>query len=280
MLSSMAIRAICTVAGAGVTLGGLAATSPVRAQASVIEQLVKESHLTKITQSRTLRVCQYPQYYSISFRNPATGQLEGIDADLAKELAKDLGVKLEVVESSFVTFIADLQTNKCDIGMFAVGATLARAKAVEFSKPYLVTSIFGVVKKNGDIRNWADIDKDGHVVAVSTGSYIETFMNNYLQHAKVLSVTPPATREQEVAIGHADVVMTDYPTAIKLVKEFDWASIVEPTSPLAVTPYSYVVAPGDQIWLNYVNQFVDVIKLDGRLKFYAQKHSLDKIVAP
>src|SRR5919202_495271 len=155
MLTSMAIRAICTVAGAGVTLGGLAATSPVRAQASVIEQLVKESHLTKIKQSRTLRVCQYPQYYSISFRNPATGQLEGIDADLAKELAKDLGVKLEVVESSFVTFIDDLQTNKCDIGMFAVGATLARAKAVEFSKPYLVTSIFDVVKKNAGVYSEA-----------------------------------------------------------------------------------------------------------------------------
>jgi cyclohexadienyl dehydratase len=251
-----------------------------KADTSAIEQLVAQSHLTRVTKSGVLRVCQYPQYYSISFRNPQTNELEGIDADLSKELAKDLGIKLEVVESSFVTFIADLQTDKCDIGMFGVGATLARAKAVEFSKPYLVTSIFAVVKKSGDINKWDDIDKPGHVVAVSTGSYIETVMNSYLKNAKVLSVAPPATREQEVAIGHADVVMTDYPTAIKLVKEFDWAKVVEPTTPLAQTPYSYVVAPGDQVWLNFINLFVDTIKMDGRLQTYAHKNGLDKIVAP
>ena len=37
---------------------------------------------------------------------------------------------------------------------------------------------------------------------------------------------------------------------------------------------------GDQIWLNYVNLFVDTIKLDGRLLKYAKKHKLDPIVAP
>src|SRR5579884_4207077 len=178
-------------------VGGLCCIADAARTDSVIQQLVAQSHLTRITKSGVLRVCQYPQYYSISFRNPQTNELEGIDADLSKELAKDLGVKLEVVESSFVTFIADLQTDKCDIGMFGVGATLARAKAVEFSKPYLVTSIFAVVKKTGDIKKWEDIDKPGHVVAVSTGSYIQTVMNSYLKQAKVLSVAPPATREQE-----------------------------------------------------------------------------------
>jgi hypothetical protein len=53
-------------------------------------------------------VCQFPLYYSISFRNPKTGEIEGIDADLSKELAKELGAELEIVESSFGTFIADL----------------------------------------------------------------------------------------------------------------------------------------------------------------------------
>src|SRR6201994_5037617 len=64
------------------------------------------SRLNEITKSKKLRVCQFPLYYSISFRNPKTGVIEGIDADLAKELAKDLGAQLEIVASSFVTFIA------------------------------------------------------------------------------------------------------------------------------------------------------------------------------
>src|SRR5262249_55872224 len=75
------------------------------------------SRLYEVTKNKKLRVCQYPLYYSISFRNPRTGEIEGIDADLAKELAKELDAQLEIVESSFGTFIADLQSNKCEIGM-------------------------------------------------------------------------------------------------------------------------------------------------------------------
>jgi len=74
--------------------------------------------------------------------------------------------------------------------------------------------------------------------------------------------------------------MTDFPTAIKVTDEFDWAEIITPDQKLAVTPYAYVVPQGDQIWLNYVNLFVDTIKLDGRLQKYAEKHKLGPIVAP
>ncbi len=57
--------------------------------------------------------------------------------------------------------------------MFGVGATLKRAQAVEFSKPYLVTNIYAVTRKGGKIKAWADIDKKGVKAAVSLGSYIE-----------------------------------------------------------------------------------------------------------
>ena len=121
----------------------------------------QQSRLFEVTKSKKLRVCQFPLYYSISFRNPKTGQIEGIDADLAKELAKELDASLEIVESGFGTFIADLQANKCEIGMFGVGASLKRAQAVEFSKPYLVTNVYAVTRKDGAIKTWADVDKKG-----------------------------------------------------------------------------------------------------------------------
>ena len=239
-----------------------------------------QSRLFDITKNKKLRVCQYPLYYSISYRDPTTGQLTGIDVDLSKELAKELGAELEVVESNFGTFIADLQTNKCEIGMFAIGATLKRAQAVEFSKPYLITSIYGVTRKGGTIKDWADIDKPGVKAAALLGSYIEGFMKDYLKKGEVISVAPPNTREGELMARRADVILTDYPTAIKVTKEFDWAATITPDEPLAVTPYAYVVPQGDQIWLNYVNLFVDTIKRDGRLKKFADKYQLGPIVAP
>jgi ABC-type amino acid transport substrate-binding protein len=239
----------------------------------------KESHLDRVVKSQKLRVCIWPEYYAISYKNPKTGQLEGIDIDIAKQLAGELKAQLEFVESSFQSFIADLQTDKCAIGMFGIGATLSRAQAVEFSDPYLVTSIYGVTKKNHPkIKSWNDMDQDGIVVATQLGSYVDTFMKTYLKKAKVLSVQPPATREGEVASGRADILMTDYPVAKKLEATQDWAKVINPTEPLAVTPYAYAVAPGDQVWLNYINLFLKTIKRDGRLVSAAKKNGLEAIV--
>lgn len=262
-------------------LSGLAiATTATSLSVPKAQAQQNDSRLYNITSSGTLRVCQYPLYYSISFRNPSTGEIEGIDADLAQELANDLGAKLEIVESSFGTFIADLQTDKCDIGMFGLGATLKRAQAVAFSQPYLLTSIYAVTRSGGEVTTWADIDQPGRKVAVTLGSYIEPFMRDYLQNAELVVVAPPATRESELVANRVDVIMTDYPTAIKVTAEFDWAATIEPTETLRLTPYAYVVPHGDQIWLNFVNMFVDTIKLDGRLVKFAEKHKLGPIVAP
>src|SRR4029077_4499496 len=266
----------------GVTklLGAFALATAFGLASASAEAQQAQSRLYEVTKSKKLRVCQFPLYYSISFRNPKSGEIEGIDADLAKELAKELDAQLEIVESSFGTFIADLQANKCDVGMFGVGASLKRAQAVEFSKPYLITNVYGVTRKGGPIKSWADVDKKGVKAAVTLGSYIEPFMKNYPKNAELISVAPPNTREAELVAGRVDVIMTDYPTAVKVTDEFDWAQTIVPDEKLAVTPYAYVVPQGDQIWLNYINLFIDTIKLDGRLMKYAKKNKLDPIVAP
>jgi len=95
-----------TLLGALAILGIAAMTIPAAAQQT-------QSRLYDITKNHRLRVCQFPLYYSISYRNPKTGEIEGIDADLSKELAKELDAKLEIVETSFGSFIADLQAGKC-----------------------------------------------------------------------------------------------------------------------------------------------------------------------
>src|SRR5580704_5668964 len=180
--------------GVKTILGALAAASLMTAVVPAEAQQT-QSRLFEITKSHKLRVCQFPLYYSISYRNPKTGELEGIDADLSKELAKELDAKLEVVETSFGSFIADLQAGKCEIGMFGVGATLKRAQAVEFSKPYLITNIYVVTRKDSKIKKWEDLDQKGIKTAASLGSYIDVYMRDYLKNAEVISIAPPNTRE-------------------------------------------------------------------------------------
>lgn len=239
-----------------------------------------QSRLFEVTKNKKLRVCMYPLYYAISFRNPKTNELSGIDIDLAKELATELGAELQFVESSFGTFVADLQANKCEIGMFALGATLKRAQAVEFSKPYMLASVFAVAKSGGKVKAWADLDQPGVKIAVLLGSYIETVAKGYFKQATVVSIQPPTTREAELSAGRVDAILVDYPTVLRAKEEFDWAISLEPPEKLAPTMVAYAISPGDQIWLNYINLFVDTIKLDGRLATIAKKYKLDGSIAP
>jgi len=118
---------LATVATAGLSCGAAAQQ--------------EHSRLFEITKSHVLKVCNFDGYYAISYRNPTTGQLEGLDVDLARSLAKSLDAKLQFVETNFGTFIADVQANKCDVAMFGIGITFTRAQAVEFTQPYLQTGI-------------------------------------------------------------------------------------------------------------------------------------------
>ncbi len=149
--------------------------------------------------------------YSISFRNPDTGQLEGIDIDLSKELAKDMGVKLEYVETSFGTFIADLQANKCDLGMFGVGATMKRAQAVALLRSLshqrrLCRGAQG--RPHQLVGRYRQI---GRQCGVSLGSYVEPFLRAILKKAQTGRRGTAATTQAELMAQRVDVMMTDYP---------------------------------------------------------------------
>ena len=77
-----------------------------------------------------LRVCIWPEYYGITFRNPKSGELSGIDEMLSTQFARDLGVKVNYIDSSFPNFVGDLLGDRCDIAMFGVAVLPERAAKV------------------------------------------------------------------------------------------------------------------------------------------------------
>jgi ABC-type amino acid transport substrate-binding protein len=95
--------------------------------------------LERVAQTGVLKVCIWPNYYSITFRSPRDQQLSGIDIDLSAAFAHDLGAKLEYVDSSFVKFVDDLNADRCDVAMFGVGITEQRKQAVVF--PSLILKV-------------------------------------------------------------------------------------------------------------------------------------------
>jgi len=235
--------------------------------------------LQRIQTTQTLRVCIWPDYYGISFRHPKTLQLSGIDIDLAHELAHELGVKVEFVDSSFATLIEDVLGDRCDIAMFAIGITPARQQHLRFTQPHLASDIYAITTRtNRRIRDWSDIDQPGTVVAVAKGTLHEPIMREKLQYAELRVFDTPHAREQEVRSGRADVFMTDYPYSRRMLKHHDWARLVSPSASYHVTPYAWAMAPGDDAFYARVERFITTIKTDGRLLEAARRHGLEPIV--
>ena len=236
-------------------------------------------HLPRIMASHQLRVCIWPDYYSISYRNTRTGQLEGIDIDLAREFAHDLGVEVVFVDSSFKTMIDDLTADRCDISMHGVGITASRKERLDFSRPHLSSGVYAITTKTQPlVKEWSDIDRDGVVVAVHAGTYMVEVAKSLFKAARVELVQTPEAREQEIMSGRADVFLTDYPYSQKMLVRFDWAKLLVPTTPVAPTDYGYAIAKGDPAWLAEIDRFVGRIKADGRLLKAARANGLEPIV--
>lgn len=247
---------------------------------SFVSSCAVAGRLERVQEAKELRVCIWPDYYGISYRNPRTLQLTGIDVDLARELAKDLGVQVRFVDSSFAKLIADVVQDRCDIAMFAIGITPARAEKLRFTRPHLVSDIYAIAtRSNRRIKEWADIDRPGVVVAVAKGTYHEPVMREKLKAASLLVTETPQGREQEVESGRADVFMTDYPFSRRMLETTDWARLIAPTTTYHLTSYAFALQPGDDPWHARVERFVAAIKSDGRLTAAAQRHKLEAIVA-
>ena len=241
----------------------------------VLALFAQDSKLDLIKKENELKVCIWPQYYGISYIDSRTQTLKGIDSDLALELAKDLGVKLKYVQSSFPTLIKDVTSHKCDIAMFAIGNTKSRRANMRFTTPHLESDIYAVSSKtNKKVQTWDDIDKKGVVVAVAKGTYHEPIMKEKLKNAELLVIKGFKQREEEVQAGRADVFMTDYPYGKKMLAKTDWAKLILPDETYHLTPYAWTMAYGDDKFYERVEKFIEDIKKDGRLKKLAEKNGL------
>jgi ABC-type amino acid transport substrate-binding protein len=239
----------------------------------------QESKLTTIKNTQTLKVCVWPEYYGISYLDERTQKLVGIDSDLAQELAKDLNVELQFIPSSFATLIKDVTSNQCDIAMFAIGNTPQRREHIRFTTPHLSSDIYAIAtQSNKRINSWNDIDKKGVVVAVAKGTYHEPVMKEKLKHAELLVVNSMHAREQEVQAGRADVFMTDYPFAKRMLAKTSWAKLITPDTTYHMTPYAWAIAYGDDEFYNEIENFIQRIKKDGRLLKAAKNNALEPIV--
>jgi cyclohexadienyl dehydratase len=145
------------------------------------------TRLDAIVKGGILRVGLTEDYRPFSFAE-ASGKVEGIDLDMAVSLAQSLGVRLEIVKTSWSTLKSDLEANSFDIAMGGITITLDRQKMGLFSNPVFSSgktpiTHCGDEPKYGTI---AAIDQPGVHVIVNPGGTNERFDRAHLQTATIV----------------------------------------------------------------------------------------------
>jgi ABC-type amino acid transport substrate-binding protein len=242
-------------------------------------QLPITDRLAAIRGRAQLRVCVWPEYFGMGWRNPRHGELEGMDIDMARALAGRLGVSLAFVETSPSGFAERLEAGACDVAMMGVGLQPGRQEGLAFSKPYLASPAQAVtLRASPRVRQWADIDRPDRVVAVAAGTTAEAAMRFTLHQARLMVVQPPRTLTAELLAGRVDVVMADLPYARGALAAGDWARSIEPPDRVGESLYAYAVARGDTAWLAEVNAFLTTAKTDGILARAAMRYGLTSAI--
>lgn len=140
MIHSQVRRSLARILGLGAiaaTVGAsLLLSSP--AQAQTLQDIKKKGEVT------IGMLVDFPPYGILNQQN----QPDGYDADVARLLAKDLGVKLNLVPVTGPNRIPFLLTNKVDLLVASLAITPERAKQVDFSKPYAAARVivYGATK--------------------------------------------------------------------------------------------------------------------------------------
>ncbi len=242
-------------------IGGAALAAPQVAQA----QQAARSRLAQILERGSLRVGTTGDFNPMSFRNTGSNEYQGFDIDAMKLLAADMGIRVEWVATEWAQLVAGIAAGRFDI-FSGASVNVARARTAAFSVPYFEAGTVPVATKAAAPRftSWNAINADGVRVAVSMGTVFEEQARAHFPRAQIRSVQAPATGFQEVLAGRADITITSNVEASTLVRRFDQLTLLgADVQPRNKRPFAYVVSQDDFTWLNFVNTWVTLKKIEG-----------------
>jgi len=218
-----------------------------------------DSRLHKILQSGELRVGTTGDWNPMTVRDPSTNSYKGFDIDVMNELAKDMGVKLKFVPTEWKTLINGIVADKYDISTSA-SVTPQRIRTVGFTKSYYqISTVPLTLKKNLEqFQDWADIDKPAVTVAVTLGTSQEQQVKRFFPNAKIRSIEAPARDFHEVLAGRAQISVTSNLEASMLIQAHSQLAVVPVSEPRTPADLAFILAQGDQVWLNFLNHWITI----------------------
>ncbi|GAA4719415.1 transporter substrate-binding domain-containing protein [Brevibacillus fulvus] len=228
-----------------------------KAETSQLDEIIKRGYI---------RVGMTGDYKPFSYLNPETNEYEGFDVDAAKELAKDLGVEVRFVQTTWSDMMNDLLADKFDIAAGGVTRNTARQKTAYVSQGYITFGKAPLVRAEDKDKYLTieDINKPSVRVGVNPGGTNEVFVRQYLPNANVTVVDNNLDIPHLVADGTYDVMITDTVEAMTYAKADPRLYAALTDKPFTKSEKGYMIPRGDFVYASYLEMWMDEMKLQGK----------------
>ncbi|MGL5153059.1 MAG: transporter substrate-binding domain-containing protein [Clostridium sp.] len=145
-------------------------------------------------------------------------KIVGFDIDLANEVAKDMGVKMEIQELEFDNIVAAIPAGKIDLGISGLNPTAKRKESIDFSEIYYKSSHTILVKK-GNVDKFKSVDDfNGIKVGAQMGSTQQTIAEEELKGSKLTLLSNVNNLVLELKTDKVEVLVVEKPVAEMIIK--------------------------------------------------------------
>jgi cyclohexadienyl dehydratase len=237
------------------------------------------SGLPRIHKDGIVRVCSTGDYRPFTYRDPQD-RWSGLDVDMARNLADRLGVRLDLVVTSWGTLLTDLGS-KCDLAMGGITITLGRAQQALYSAPYLRDGK-AAIARCADVSKYqtlADIDRPGVRIVVNPGGTNADFDKEHIQHARIVTYPDNNTIFEQLANDTADVMITDASEIRWQTKQDLQLCGIGVDRPFTFEQKASLIPQNDFDMQQWVNQWLNIVENDGTYAAISQKY-FGQVIGP
>ena len=228
-------------------------------------ELAKKSTLEQILRKGELWVGFNSGYMPFEMTDQK-GRYVGFDMDVAKEMAKAMGVKFVPINTEWDDIIPSLVTGKFDIIISGMTITQERNLKISFVDPYIIVGQTILINKKyeGVIKSYKDLNNPKYIVTSQSRTTGEDAAKRLIPKCTYKSLKTEKDAVFEVLSGKADAFVYDLPYCVVVMVMQGAGKLVFLDKPFTYEPLAWAIQKGDPDFLNWLNNFLFQIKNDGR----------------
>lgn len=194
-------------------------------------------------------------------------EIVGIDAEIAKAIADDLGMELQIEDMAFDSIIAAVQSGKADMALAGMTVSEDRLQSVNFSEPYTTAAQVVIIKEGSEVASPADLT--GKKVGVQLGTTGDMYAGD-IENVTVERFNKGFEAVQSLLQDKVDAVIIDREPAKVFVEQNQGLKILD--EEYTLEDYAIAIAKDNSELLEKVNGSLAKLKESGKIQEIIDKY--------